>query len=462
MKSIVYTTVPLENKRSMAGVLNPLGLMYVYAYAKEHIHGREHFFIDLRISECLEKIVSVEPEYVAISLMTPEVYRARELINYIRRKTSAKVVIGGAHPSLYPKEAFDQLQPDALFVGEAEEPFVQYINNQEAPNVLTKKTTEIRKYVFKNLDDLPFIQLDMDYHKYLAEPFEANYLPVIAYSTSRGCFWSKCTFCLRSGPYKRIFRKMSVDRVIDEVEHLYRLGIHDFVFYDDEFVFPKKWTLEFCSKILSRNLRIRFVTRAKADLIDDEVAEALSAAGCISLELGLESFVQKELDLINKNTTVQDNYRAVRILKRHGILSIGTFIISLPGSTPADAYETLNGALESDLDIAYFIPYHPFKNTPMYDQYIKGKANFIDPYLDAESLSPNRVIPKITYFSKEFKSIENLEKIRRDLYRRFYLRPSKVNLALKWSRYPAFRKVLKTSLFGLLKLINFIPQDPFL
>ena len=52
--------------------------------------------------------------------------------------------------------------------------------------------------------------------RYAPEPYENKRLPSTNIIAARGCTWSRCTFCERSGPMKRRYRAQSPARTIED------------------------------------------------------------------------------------------------------------------------------------------------------------------------------------------------------------------------------------------------------
>lgn len=170
-----------------------------------------------------------------------------------------------------------------------------------------------------NLDNLPFPTRYV-LNKNISKPYCASIL------TSRGCF-GKCSYCyLRSkekyfGRYP--LRMRSIKNIIEEIESLYKLGVKEYYFSDDEFL--QKGTVgierieEFVNAIKERQLQIKFSIYSRSDCITEENIKTLSSVGLYCVFLGVESFCSTVLDRYNKGLTVEDNLNAIEILKKYNI-----------------------------------------------------------------------------------------------------------------------------------------------
>lgn len=146
---------------------------------------------------------------------------------------------------------------------------------------------------------------------------------------SRGCY-ARCSFCYiqafaetYGGKYP--WRGRSPAQVVDEMEHLYREhDVREFAFLDPNFFGPgrsgREWGATLAREIINRDLKgIAFSIYARANDIEPESMRLLKGAGLYAVFIGIESFNQAVLNRYRKGTTVEQNHRAINILKQFGI-----------------------------------------------------------------------------------------------------------------------------------------------
>jgi len=168
-------------------------------------------------------------------------------------------------------------------------------------------------------------------------------LPV---TMGRGCPYS-CNFCGHNAYWTR-YRLRSVDRVIEEMVHLNeRYGCRVFRFNDSLINLKSAWLEDFCDRLIKDNLKFYWYGHARADGMDERVAEKMYAAGCRFLKFGLEHASNRILELMNKGTNVETNRRALRITDRVGMKCRANFIYCFPGETRAEMEETISFILEN-------------------------------------------------------------------------------------------------------------------
>lgn len=116
---------------------------------------------------------------------------------------------------------------------------------------------------------------------------------------------------------------------------------------------------------------IRISTRP--DYIDSDTVCFLKAHGVETIELGVQSMVDRVLTLSGRGHTSSDVQKAVGIIKRHK-LEIGLQIMpGLPGDTQELIMDTVNMVIEMRPDFVRIYPTLVIKDTPLEEFYLRGK-----------------------------------------------------------------------------------------
>jgi radical SAM superfamily enzyme YgiQ (UPF0313 family) len=163
---------------------------------------------------------------------------------------------------------------------------------------------------------------------------------------SLGCPLS-CGYCA-SSLLQGQFRLRPLDTVIAETAALAgRHGVADFAFYDDALLFePDRGILPLLSIIKKQGgpLRLHAPNGLHLRLIDERIAEALMAAGFVTLRFGYESGAAVHRTATAGKTGRREMKRNIAILHRAGFgkKNIGVYVMGgLPGQTPADMREEI-------------------------------------------------------------------------------------------------------------------------
>ncbi|MGA5822855.1 radical SAM protein [Kitasatospora sp. NPDC094028] len=209
------------------------------------------------------------------------------------------------------------------------------------------------------LDSLPAPDFDdYDLHAYLAPGLV---LPVLA---SRSCAWD-CAFC--SIPFaSNRFRHREATAVADELEHLSeRYGTRTFMFVDE--IMTQRTLREVGAELVRRDSDLRWYGETRfAKGLTPDLADLLYRSGCRRLDLGLESYNQRVLDLMRKGVDVKDVAPNIDALLGAGVPVHLFCMTGFPGERPDEAERTarfVDDTLRRSRE-EYGIPYSTSVNGP--------------------------------------------------------------------------------------------------
>lgn len=196
-------------------------------------------------------------------------------------------------------------------------------------------TTPMRPLI-EDLDRLPYPERFFNPEAALGR----KAMPLVA---SRGCART-CSFCsiqtfYRTAPGK-IVRTRRPARVVEEMRDLHEnQGITIFLFQDDDFPLfgPvwRRWTYEFIGELHRAGLPGRAIWKinCRADAVEPEIFAAMRDAGLYLVYMGLESGNRQGLEVLHKEISVEQNLRAVDMVKQAGIMFEFGFMLFDPSST---------------------------------------------------------------------------------------------------------------------------------
>ena len=158
----------------------------------------------------------------------------------------------------------------------------------------------------------------------------------LSFRLSRGCYWRKCSFCKTSLSYCQNFQQPSVERVFSELKHCAATtGVRRY-FFSDESSNPR-FLEKLSRKIMEHGLDIRwkFHTRIDPALSQNRV-RLFKAAGCRGFSVGIESFNDRILKILNKGITEKLIHSVLS--QAGGMLPINAYMmVGIPGETEAEA-----------------------------------------------------------------------------------------------------------------------------
>ena len=154
--------------------------------------------------------------------------------------------------------------------------------------------------------------------------------------TSKGCV-AKCSFCHRWDTGIRFIPVPILMKRIDYFIEKHNVGFIQFG--DENFGSDKKWLNEFLIAIKPRDL-IWTVGGMRARTVSNDLLRNMKDAGCCRVSYGLESGSQAMLDVMDKVTSVEQNYNAIKWTVENNLATCLQFVIAMPGETPESIRET--------------------------------------------------------------------------------------------------------------------------
>ena len=198
--------------------------------------------------------------------------------------------------------------------------------------------------------------------------------------TTRGCPYH-CNWCAKP-IYGQRYTVRSAANVVGEMAELQRAYRPDHLWFaDDLFGLKPGWIEQFADLVIREGCAIPFKCLLRADLVDEGIAAALARARCRTVWIGAESGSQRVLDAMEKGTTVEQIYRATRLLQNVGI-EVGFFLqFGYPGETAADIDKTLTMVRECQPDDIGVSVSYPLPGTKFHERVVAqlgGKRNWTD------------------------------------------------------------------------------------
>lgn len=446
------------------GVFPPLGLLYVAAYAEE-IENCSVQVLDCQADkidhESLTGIIrKISPDVVGIQVMTFTVIDAIIVAKTVRKEApEAFIVCGGPHPTIFPQETVSLPEVDAVISGEGEYTFSSLIRAlqehkapESVPEVLTKKEPHFRRPI-EHIQDLDKLKLPsrhlIDSSKYNSPLARSN--PLTTIMSSRGCP-ARCIFCDRPQMGKK-FRKRSAAKVVEEMRYCKeKLGIREFLFYDDTFTIDKQRALDVCDILLDSGLDVSWDIRTRVDTVTPEIIHKLRQAGCHRIHYGVETgspLIQKRL---RKNLNLEKVNEVFSLTKKEGIEVLGYFMLGCPDETEEEMKKSFDLIRALPMDYVHIGVFTPYPGTEIYAEALSA-GFYNNDYWKEFALNPTTdFVPK--YWNQYF-SDEELLGLMKKAYGQFYGRPSYIfkRLLKLRSMNELFRKGILG--FKLLKTVYF-------
>lgn len=363
-----------------------LGLGYLAAVVERR--GWNATLYDIRDGgeELLRKLELRPPLIIGFSLIFQFFLpRYRELAQFLRSSgVEAHFTIGGHYPSLCYEELLGHFpEIDSIVLFEGEETLIELAERlrdgaqwKNVPGIAYKGndgaavTTDARTLV-PDLDDLPFPKRPYEAERIVGYPT----LPVLA---SRGCI-RRCSFCSIHTFYRtapgRVVRVRKPEKVVEEMLELREThDVRVFLFQDDDFPLwgskGRRWADDLTTRLHASGLArdTIFKISCRAEYVEPDLFGGLRDAGLFLVYMGLESGVEGGLDILFKQTSVEQNIHAVETLKQLGIAWNYGFMLFDPSSTFASIRENaafLREIVGDGSTAAVFSRMLPYGGTPI-------------------------------------------------------------------------------------------------
>jgi radical SAM superfamily enzyme YgiQ (UPF0313 family) len=140
------------------------------------------------------------------------------------------------------------------------------------------------------------------------------------------------------------------------------------MFWDDSFTINRKIVLKYCQAIIDAGLKINWKTATRADLLDEELLRVMKKAGCVKLEIGVESGSERIKKLIYKDVTNEQIKRGFSMIRRSGISSGAFFMAGFPEETVEDLDQTFALMKELDATEMTFNIFDPMPGSSEYEK----------------------------------------------------------------------------------------------
>ncbi len=362
------------------------------------------------------RIAEIKPDIVGCTAITPAIYKAERLLQVAKEVNPAIVtVLGGIHGTfMYPQVLKEAPWIDAVVRGEGEQVFLNFVRAVEDGSWARDRMT-VRGVAYLDegkvvatpaeppIADLDRITPDwgiLEWDKYIYIPTGKR---VAIPNFARGCPFT-CSFCSQ-WKFWRDYRIRDPKAVVDEIEALVRdHQVGFFILADEEPTIHRKKFIEFCELLIERNLPVQWGinTRVTDILRDEKLLPMFRKAGLVHVSLGTEAAAQLKLDRFNKETTIAQNKKAIKLLREAGIVTEAQFIVGLENETAETLEETYQMARDWNPDMANWAMYTPWPFSDLFQElgdkvevFDFEKYNFVTPIMKPDAMDRAELLDRV-------------------------------------------------------------------
>ncbi len=427
-------------------MLPPLGVLSIASYLEAQ--GLEVHVVDCHARRMgparFRGIVRrLRPRVVGITVLSAHYVPAHVIARICKEEVpDTTVIVGGVHAEAYPEQMLQNPSIDAVGRGDGEALMAEVARGVPWARIegLSYRAGDAVQHnppraVEMELDQFPLPAYHLiDFDDYFPPVSSYKRLPAMNVLAIRGCP-GKCTFCNSANT---VVRSRSVDRLLELVKHLrYEYGIKQIYFYDDTFTANPRLVREFCRRMAEDKVDVAWMCHARGDMFSEELARRLAEAGCHQVLFGVETGSRTLMDAIGKPIQPEVYRRAVRLAHRYNLEVRGSFIIGHLDETEATMRETLQFAIDLDLDLFQLSVMTPYPGTILFQQ-LKEEGRLL--HEDYSRYGQAELVFRLNHLTGA-----QVRRFERHAFRRFYLRPRAVYRQLRRLRNLSMLRDLVTT-----------------
>jgi radical SAM superfamily enzyme YgiQ (UPF0313 family) len=278
-------------------------------------------------------------DVIGFSAITCTMPRTRKLLEQARAVNPlAAVVFGGPEPTCDPGRSFE-LGADYVLRGEGELTFPRLLavflgrSDEQLADIegliwregeRLRQGKPMHQLDRAHLDALPLVDRSLIHL--------ADRVSVAPVWRTRGCP-SRCDFCEVCEIFPKCVHR-SDERTLDELMEAQEAGYESVFLIDDNAAANKPAFMEFLRKTADRGFARVLITQLRADSVvgkdgrvDREFLKLLKRAAAVTMVcVGVESASDEDLERVHKNVDSRHMARALKAMRRAGILVHGMFI----------------------------------------------------------------------------------------------------------------------------------------
>ena len=313
-------------------------------------------------------VVTTAPTYLFWRCAQPELRVPRAFVEALGVRGGRTVAVG-PHGSVTPETTLRKLGVDIVVRGECEEVVTMLATATElasVPAVAFRDGSGIRvtggphATRFTDLPALHWPDAWVARHTHHHHRFDSQpERPGAEVEASRGCPYH-CSFCAKID-FRDKYRKRDLDPLLAEIDGLISQGV-GYLYFIDEIFLPNAPLLK-----ALRGRDVEFGIQTRIDLWKPEMLDLLGAAGCVSIEAGVESLTVEGRAMLDKQCRMSTDDLAERLLyARRSVPFVQANLIETTSDDPAMIATWREGLRARGVWANDPVPLYPYPSSPDY------------------------------------------------------------------------------------------------
>ncbi|MGE5307783.1 MAG: B12-binding domain-containing radical SAM protein [Deltaproteobacteria bacterium] len=281
---------------------------------------------------------------VGISVTSPSQAVAALTLGSLIKKTlpGVHVNLGGQWVTLYRDAILkdEDLERcfDSIIVFEGESALLELArtlnSGKSAPRMIEGREEEMDLLPTPDFDGLPVERYDM--------AAAGSGGRALTYETSRGCYWSRCAYCVDLPLPKPRYRRKDPELVLRDFRELKKRWGAQYLFMGDPGMSPRQMR-EISRRLVDGKAGVEWWTMARLDPgFDAGLFRLARSAGLHQINFGFESACDRVCGLLDKGNRRELSSRVIRDCAQAGIRVDLQTIFGLPGESFEDGLETID------------------------------------------------------------------------------------------------------------------------
>jgi|GEM_PF-1094247 len=362
----------------------PLGILYLAAVLEQKGHQVKIFdnaLLEQSNNASADSILEYKPAVVGFSTTFKNLCNGRETAKLIKKSNhNIKVIFGGPEVIHYSADLVAHPFIDMVVLGEADHAFPDLVdgkfkNLDSVPGLVYKgpngkvRTNPVGPPIL-DLDALPYPALHLvDVNAYIRKWPQFTPFTIL---TSRGCPY-RCSFCSRP-PQNRKYRARDPIKVVGEIEHMVKAyGATKIDFIEENFAVVRDNVIKMCEEIIRRGIKISWNCNTRVNNVDRELLLKMKMAGLYTIFFGVESGSQRVLDLMKKDTDLEQIRKTFKTCREVGVHRYASMMLGVPGETKSEVFDSLDFAVSLKPDQFSFQTYLGIPGSELYEKVKKEK-----------------------------------------------------------------------------------------
>lgn len=334
------------NKDEMPMPMYTLGAVAIAAFLKQKgitdISVRD-FYTDT-IDVCNVDITGISSTFLELS-------HVKEIAEYIKQQNpDTHVVLGGPLCwTVPPEKILAAVQDiDIIVIGEGEKTFFELITSIRSHKPLHR----VRGIAYREKNNIIRTPRQRPINLNKLSPPAWNFLDVhkklkiLPVETARGCLYN-CVFCSEVHYWGKPVRFRNSEDITREIKNnVASYGITTFRFVDSCFTAPEEHCGQVCDALythcIKQGIDIKWTSYARINNLKQDLLIKMKRAGCVALDIGMESGDNNMLKNMKKNYSKSSIIESITAAKETGIITHCNIMIGFPGETE----QTINNTID--------------------------------------------------------------------------------------------------------------------